>query len=214
MPGVAALSEVTSGFVAILSQRPFFPDAPYILALTAFLDAVELSFGRILWFARTFRFWLYFVLHYALSCLASYILAYRLPTWYLLGFVGTFLGVGVISNADIKVGGQSLVPIGQLFTALKARMIEQAAEDKAAEVARAILVERLQRLGRSTLEAAFRATSLAAGTDPAKIEDDLRSISKRSDTFINDFLINKVVKINQRFAEQRIATWEAGGSSS
>ena len=211
MSGIAApVSQATSGIVAVLTQRPFFPDALYILLLTAFLDAIDLSFGRILWFARTIRFWLYFILHYALSCLSSYLLVEKIPAWYLLGFVGTFVGVGVISNADIKVGGQSLVPVGQLFTALKAKMIEQAAEDKAAEVVRAVLIERLQRLDISRIQAAFRATCLAANIGPDKIDSMLETVRNRPEPYAKDFLIQKVIKTNQRFAEQRIADWEAG----
>ena len=213
----AALAQATTGtgatlsrIAAVLSQRPFFPDALYIFTLTALLDAIDLSFGRILWFVRTLRFWLYFILHFALSCVASYLIADKLPAWYLLGFVGTFLGVGVISNADVKVGGQSLVPVGQLFTALKAKMIEQAAEDKAAEVARALLIERLQKLEIPTLEAAFRAALLAGGISPMKIADALAKIKRRPVSYIKDFLIHNIIKTNQRFAEARIENWEAG----
>src|SRR5947209_11844173 len=99
-----------------------------------------------LWFVRTLRFWLYFVLHFGLSCLVAYLLSSTVSQWFLLGPLATFLGVAVISNTDVKVAGQSLVPIAQLFLSIKAKMFEQAAEEKGNQVLRAELIERLQRL--------------------------------------------------------------------
>lgn len=195
---------------AAFFQRPFFPDAFYILLLTAFLDALDLSFGRIFRFARTLRFWLYFTLHYGLACFASYLLSEKIPQWYLLGFVGTFLGVSILSSSEVKIGGQSLVPIAQMFTTLKAQVIEQAAQDVADEVARAILIERLQKLPIPILEAAFRTALLAADVTPDKIDGELKRAKSRAESYVRDYLIHRLVKVNQRFAEARIADWEQG----
>src|SRR2546425_10778165 len=87
-----------------------------------------------LWFVRTLRFWLYFVLHFGLSCLVAYLLSSTVSQWFLLGPLATFLGVAVISNTDVRVAGQSLVPIAQLFLSIKAKMFEQAAEEKGNQV--------------------------------------------------------------------------------
>lgn len=153
--------------LAALVQPPVFPLGLWILLLTLFLDALDLSFARILWFIRTLRFWLYFALHFGLSCLAAYLIADKVPQWWLLGVLGTVLGVGILSNADVKIGGLNLIPIAQRFSELRSAITAQAAQDKAERLERALLIERLQQIDTAKLEAAFSAAALA-GDNPHK----------------------------------------------
>ncbi len=90
-----------------LEPLPLLRLAGAILLLTLFVDVLELSFARILWFIKTLRFWLYFVLHYGLSILAAYFLHAKLTEWYILAPAATFLGVGVISNTNVNGSPQA-----------------------------------------------------------------------------------------------------------
>jgi hypothetical protein len=60
------------------------PTGVFILAVSFFLDLLDLSFGRAVWFIRTLRFWLYFILHFGISCLAAYLMRSQISEWYLL----------------------------------------------------------------------------------------------------------------------------------
>lgn len=182
-----------------------------VFLLTFFLDLLELSFGRILWFIRTLRFWLYFILHFGLSCLAAYLLSEAVPAWYLLAPLATFLGVAVVSNTDVKVAGYSLVPIAQLFTSVKARMFEQAAEDKARAVAGAQLVERLHSLPVGRIEAGHRAALLAIGRRPERVHTKIQKARQKAggdDEYYKSILIAQLVRANRDYAEQNITAWE------
>ena len=181
-----------------------------ILALTLFLDILELSFGRILWFIRTLRFWLYFALHLFLSYLAAYLIHTKVDQWYLLAPAATFLSVGIISNTNIKIAGYSLVPIADIFTSIKAKMFEQAAEDKADEVVKAKLIERLQKLPTPKVEDACRAGLMGAGKKEVdKQLDKDRKASRGDDNRYKSILVSRLVKVNRRYAEERITDWES-----
>jgi hypothetical protein len=182
-----------------------------IFLLTFFLDLLELSYARILWFVRTLRFWLYFLLHFGLSSLAAYLLYGNISQWYLLAPVSTFLGVAVISNINIKIAGYSLVPISDLFVSIKGRMFEQAAEDKAREAAKAHLVERLQRLSVKKVEDACRAGLLGARQKPEKVKERMAAARKKAagdDTFYKSILISELIKAAYDFAEKHVKDWE------
>jgi len=182
-----------------------------ILLLTLFLDLLELSFGRIFWFVCTLRFWLYFGLHFGLSCIAAYLIRGAVSDWYMQAFVGTFLGVAVISNTDLKIGGYSLLPAAQLFLSIKAKMFDQAAEDKANAVAKAQLVERLQKLTVTTIESAHSAALIAAGYDALRIKsgvDRARSSCGGDDQCLKRMLIAKLVRVNYDYARQNVEIWE------
>ena len=105
-----------------------------IVLATLFLDLLELAFAKIVAFVLTLRFLLYFVLHCIVSVAACFALHSAISQWYVLALVGTFLGVGILSNSDVKIAGQDLVPLGTLFREIKAKMIEQAGEEKAAKL--------------------------------------------------------------------------------
>src|SRR5258706_4168846 len=139
------------------------PAGLFILGLSLFLDLLELSFGRILWFVRTLRFWLYFLLHFGLSSLAAYLIHNKISDWYLLAPAGTFLGVSVISNTNIRIAGQSLVPIADVFQSIRAKMLEQAGNEEAEQGARARLSSRLRKLPVPELENKYRDIMAADG---------------------------------------------------
>jgi hypothetical protein len=186
------------------------PAGLFILALTFFLDLLELSFGRILWFVRTLRFWLYFILHFGISCLAAYLVHTKIDEWYLLAPAGTFLGVSVISNTNIKIGGQSLVPIADLFQSIRAKMLEQAGNDKAEEVGKADLAARLRKLPVNSLENAYR-NLLAAGGDPERVEDRLKKARERvrgSEESNKTILISYLLKTNSAYVAKNIDSWD------
>lgn len=179
----------------------------FILVLTLFLDLLELSFARSAWFVRTLRFWLYFLLHFGLSILTAYLIWDRVP-FGLIAPVATFLGVAVLSNTDIKVGGYSLVPIAQLFSTIKAKMIEQAGEDKANEVVKALLAERLQKLSSDKIERAFTAAAIAAGHNVDKALSRLQPLKQRSGERYSSVLISRLLEMNQAYAAANISEWE------
>jgi hypothetical protein len=168
---------------------------------------LELSFARSAWFVRTLRFWLYFILHFGLSLLTAYLIWDRVPL-VLVAPLATFLGVAVLSNTDVKVGGYSLVPIAQLFSSIKAKMIEQAGEDKANEVVRALLAERLQRLPADKLERAFTAAAIAAGYNVDKVLSRLQKSKQRGGQHYTSVLISRLLNMNQAYAAANIAEWE------
>ncbi len=183
----------------------------FILGLTFFLDLLELSFGRILWFIRTLRFWLYFVLHFGLACLGAYLIREEIVEWYLRALVGTFLGVAILSNADVKLAGYSLLPISQLFTGIKARMTEQAGEDKARALLKAKLVERIQKLSAAKIEAAYRAALVAAGLGAEKIQakiDRARARAAGNEEYLKTELLGGLVSVNLDYVEQNLPSWE------
>lgn len=178
-----------------------------IFFLTVFLDLLDLSFGRILWFMKTLRFWLYFILHFGLSCLAAHLLHNQIADWYLLGPVATLVGVSVLSNSNIKIAGLSLVPVADIFLDIKAKMAEQAAQDKASELVRAQLFDRLRALTVQQLQQ-MTTTALAAGNyKPEKIQSRIERArrSTKSEDFFKIALIRLLITTNQAYAEDELA---------
>jgi hypothetical protein len=187
------------------------PTGAAIFALTIFLDLLEMSFGRILWFMRTLRFWLYFVLHFGISCLAAYLIHSKVTDWYLLALVSTFLGVAIISNTNVKVAGIPLVPIADLFVSIKAKMIDQAGQDKATVLRKAQLVERLQKLGTTKLEAKCSTALIAVGWTPDRIRkriEKAKGSGKQTATYQENSLIGLLLDTNLDLVEQSIDKWE------
>jgi len=184
-----------------------------IFGLTLFFDLLEMSFARILWFMRTLRFWLYFTLHFGISCLAAYLLHSKIPDWYLLAPLATFLGVAIVSNTNIKLAGLSLVPIADLFVSIKTKMIDQAGQAKALELRKAQLVQRLRKLNYETLKDACEAALVAADKPAhevqAKIQIALTDCKGNQNCHKNS-LIRMLLKANLAFVEENIKTWEQG----
>lgn|GEM_PF-4063356 len=193
-------------------MKNIFPTSCAVVGLTFFFDLLEMSFGQILWFMRTLRFWLYFGSHLILSGLAALLLYKQVETWYLLALLATALGVGIISNTNIKIAGFSLLPIADQFVSVKAKMFEQAAEERKAEVAKAQLAERLQRLPIMRIEEAFRAGMLAAwnnNADRVKASmDAARQKGANDDAYYKSLLLSQLIKSSRPFVEQRISEWE------
>jgi hypothetical protein len=185
-----------------------FPAGLFIFGLSLFLDLLELSFGRILWFIRTLRFWLYFILHFGISCLAAYLIRSKIDEWYLLAPAGTFLGVSVISNTNIKIGGQSLVPIADLFQSIRAKMLEQAGTDKAERTSRAALAARLRSLQVAQLENIYRDILAARGKADLS-EDRIRDArSGASPDSLKTKLISLILKADSAYVAQNIDKWD------
>ncbi len=190
------------------------PTGLFILGLSLFLDLLELSFSRILWFIRTLRFWLYFFLHFGISCLAAYLLHSKVTEWYLLAPAGTFLGVSVISNTNIKIGGQSLVPIADLFQSIRAKMLEQAASDKvekeADEAKRADLARRLRNLALPELENIYRDIMIAAGKvkQGQNLLAQERQRSAGNEDSNKAAVIGHILKANEKYIEDHIDQWD------
>ena len=178
------------------------------LGFTLFLDLLELAFGRILWFLRTLRFWLYFILHFGLSVLAAYLLSEKVVEWYLLAPLATFIGVAVVSNTNVKIAGYSLLPIADLFVSIKAKMYEQAAEDKAAEVIPAEIVERLQRLAIERIEVVHRAGLSGANWSEDRIDAEVAVAHTRQN--YKSALISQLVKVNLPCVQKSVDAWKKG----
>jgi len=190
------------------------PAGSAIFGLTLFLDLLEMSFGRILWFMRTLRFWLYFTLHFLISCLAAYLVHSKIPDWFLLAPAATFLGVAIISNTNIKLAGFSLVPIADMFVSIKTKMIEQAGQDKGTVIRKAQLIQKLRKLDVKKIEDACTAALIAAQQPPDKVQakiDRARAASKGDQDYLKNILIDMLLKANLPFVEQNIETWEKGG---
>jgi len=182
-----------------------------IFLLTLFLDLLEMSFGRILWFMKTLRFWLYFILHFGISCLSAYLIHSKLTDWYLLAFVSTFLGVAIISNTNVKIAGISIVPVADLFVSIKTKMTAQAAEDKATVLMKAQLVGRLRRLSLAKLEEACYAALIAAGWQAERVQRKLEYIEetgKNKPDYQKNLLVDLLLAVNMDFVEQSIDKWE------
>jgi hypothetical protein len=177
---------------------------------TLFLDVLELAFARILSFVRTLRFLLYFILHLIISGLACYFLRSAINEWPLLVLAGTFLGVGVLSNSDIKIAGANLIPLATLFKDIKAKMVEQAAEEKAAEIIRreefALLTSRLRALPTGLLEGYCLDALLGAGWDANKSHKAREKLKSRDD--YNWALSKLMLDNNFAFAKSQISKWE------
>jgi hypothetical protein len=182
-----------------------------VFGLTLFLDVLEMSFGRILWFIKTLRFWLYFTLHFLMSCLAAYLIHSKIPDWFLLAPAATFLGVAIISNTNIKLAGFSLVPVADMFVSIKTKMIDQAGQDKATEIRKAQLIQRLRKLNVKKLEDACSAALIAAKQPPDRIQgkvDKARDAAKSNQDYLKNILIDTLLKANLPFVEANIELWE------
>ena len=191
------------------------PTAVCVFALTLFLDALELSFDRILWFMRTLRFWLYFALHLILSGAAAYLLYRKIPDWYLLAPVASFLAVSVISNTDVKVAGIPLIPVAQLFVSIKKKMYDQAAEEalgrKTSQLLKAQLIERLQRLPLDKIKAAHQAALVGAGQKVDSVvrkQEQAEKKAQRDQNKYKLFLIEHLMDTNLEYVQKNIAEWE------
>lgn len=191
-------------------MSPVLSTGLFILGLSLFLDLLELSFSRVLWFIRTLRFWLYYGLHVGISCLAAYMLHAKLADWYLLAPVATLLGVSVISNTNVKIAGTSLVPVADLFQSIRAKMFEQAASEKLEQATRALLASRLRRLPLTDLEQIYRDIMAASGKVSVGEELLERERTKaRGNQEINKAtLIGQILRANVQYVEQRIDSWD------
>jgi hypothetical protein len=184
------------------------------IGATFFLDLLELSFARIAGFIRTLRFWLYFVLHLIISALACFLLHPAISSWYMLSLAGTFLGVGVLSNSDVKIGGANLAPIGTLFKEIKAKMVEQAAEDKANKLLKmqedAELAGRLRKLTRSDLEGYAGDALTGAGWKSHRVNQALKKAAQEGDP--QRSLAELMLRRNRSFVVKNIDQWESSKS--
>lgn len=178
-----------------------------VFLLTIFLDLLDLSFGRILWFIKTLRFWLYFILHFGISCLVAHLLHNQIKDWYLLAPAATLLGVAVISNTNIKIAGLSLVPVADLFLDIKAKMAQQAAEDKATELVKAQLIDDLRTLPVPQLEQMATTAMTAKGYKPGKIQklvERARNTARGEEQYVKIALIGLLIKANLGYAQEEM----------
>jgi hypothetical protein len=192
-------------------MSPVLPVGIAIIVLTLFLDLLEMSYQRILWFMKTLRFWLYFTLHVGLSCLAAYFLRSKISEWYLLAPAATFLGAAVISNTNIQLAGFSLLPIADLFVSIKTKMIDQAGQDKGTVLRKAYLIQRLRKLDANKLGEASSSALLAGGQPASKVEAKLakaRSVGGGNQEYLKNILIDMLLNANLTFAEENIDKWE------
>lgn len=178
--------------------------------LTFFLDLLDLAFARIVGFVFTLRFSLYFILHCFVSFLACYLLHTAISQWYLLSIAGTFLGVGVLSNSDVKIGGANLVPIATLFKEIKAKMVEQAGDDKAQEIlsrqAVAELTGRIRKLPVEDVRGYASDALTGAKWSQRKIEAAMKSTASTGDE--KRALADLILRNNFEFAKNNIDKWE------
>lgn len=178
-----------------------------VFLLTFFLDLIDLSFGRILWFIKTLRFWLYFILHFGISCLVAHLLHNQITDWYLLAPVATLLGVAVFSNTNIKIAGLSLVPVADLFLDIKAKMAQQAADDKANELVKAQLIDDLRALPLKKLEEMAATAMTAKNIKPEKIQKRMeraRKTAQGEEQFVKIALIGLLIKANLPYAQEEM----------
>jgi hypothetical protein len=191
-------------------MRAVLPTGLFIFGVSFFLDLLDLSFGRVLWFIRTLRFWLYFILHFGISCLAAYLMHSQVPEWYLLAPAAVFLGVGVIANTNVKIGGQSLVPIADLFQGIRAKMLEQAANEIVEQAHRATLASRLRKLDLPKLEEIYRNIMAASGKNRLgeTVLDKARARARGNDGSNKADLIGYILKANVPYVEQHVDEWD------
>jgi hypothetical protein len=186
-------------------MHALLPTGVVIFGLSFFLDLLDLSLGRVVWVLRTLRFWLYFILHFGISCLAAYLIHTKITDWFLLAPAATFLGVSIISNTNIKIAGLSLVPIADVFQATRAKMFEQAANEKLEQASRATLASRLRKLTVPQLEQIYR--DIMVG-DVEVGEAHLEKARKKSEDSHRASLIGYILKANATYVEQHIEEWD------
>lgn len=175
------------------------------IAATLFVDLLDLAFARILFFVVTFRFLLYFVLHLVVSGLACFLLHTSVTQWYLLGLLGTLLGVGVFSNSDVKIGGANLLPLATLFQDIKAKMTAQAAEEKSNKILRADLADQLRSLQASDLERLCRSALTGVGWNVTRIQKACAKAASSGDTSLA--LAQLMIDNNLDYVIKNIGSW-------
>lgn len=180
-----------------------------IVLLTFLSDVTELAFSNLIFFIRTLRFWLYFLAHSGLSFLAAYILhrTHTINQWYLLAVAATFLGAGLVARTNVEIAGLSLAPIGKIFAALKAKMLEQAAEVKFERIYLGRLVEKLQQgFTVKVIESLHRAGLMAVPVKVEQIQEMQNEARSRSsdDESYKSLLIEQLIKKNRGYAEDCI----------
>jgi hypothetical protein len=180
-----------------------WPTTGALIGTALFLDALELSFAQILWVFKTLRFWLYFVLHLGLCALTAFLLRDKVPSWFLLAPLSAFLAMAVVSNTDIKLAGQSLLPIATLFSDIKSKMFEQAAKNKADMLERAELIERLLRIDISVIREKHTAGLMAAGRSAEHVQAaaDKAQRNAKSTQAEKLVLIEQLLKANFDYAK-------------
>jgi hypothetical protein len=73
----------------------------------------------------TGNFWLYTAYHAGLGTLAVWVLSGKIEVVWLLGIIASVSAETILSNADIKFGNESLLPIVQQFQRLRAKIDEE-----------------------------------------------------------------------------------------
>jgi hypothetical protein len=118
--------------------------------------------------------------------------------------------VGVIANTNVKIGGQSLVPIADLFQRIRANMLEQAANEKGDQAYRANLASRLRKLNLPKLEEIYRNIMAAAGKikQGEAVLDNARAGARGNVDFNKADLIGHILKGNVPYVEQHIDEWD------
>jgi hypothetical protein len=193
-------------------------DGLLILALTLYVEMLELLLERMGYFIRSPLFWFGLGLRYAVCCLTAYLLYQKIPEWFLVVPLSVFLGIGAISNTNVTIAGVSLIPIASFFADVRSKMKAQAAEykfdrmrreaeQKDQRQSRAHLAERLQRLPADKLKDYHRTCLLEVLGERGyrKAEKVLRR-AKPEETVA--LLAHQLVTLDWPCVEKRIAAWE------
>lgn len=180
---------------------------------TLFLDLLDLAFGRAVSIIWTLRFFLYYTLHLIVSLLACVLLYpavsqlhFAVPQWLLLGLAGSFLGVGVVSNSDVKIAGADLAPLGTIFREIKAKMVVQAADDKSDRIEIAELTGRLRNLTPAKLRGHCGDALTGSKWKNDKIQVVLQEATRSGDE--SRALAELMLRHNLGFVRKKIGDWE------
>ena len=191
------------------NEWPIVWTALCILVLTFLSDVTELAFANLEFFIRTLRFWLYFLAHFAFSCLAAIVLHLKLlpnkmDHWYVAAPVSVFMGVGLFARTNIEIAGMKIAPIGKGFTALKEKMLEQAAEEKADRLYRGKLIGQLEEQSVEVIESRHKIGLMAAKVSVEQVEvmrEKARSKS-RDEKAYKSMLVEQVLNKNRAYVEE------------
>jgi hypothetical protein len=181
----------------------------WLLVFTLIYDVVERRTQ-----SNTFHFLLvpgflfYTGYHMLLGLLATWVLTGSVTLDFLAGLVAAISTETILANADIKFGAQSLLPLGEQFSRLRAKINEELAQREEGETT--VLHGRLAKCKLGILHDELTMILVRKNGAAAckKQIEDLKAVAGADETLLKSALASELLLFNREYIRQKIRAWE------
>jgi hypothetical protein len=181
----------------------------WLLVFTLIYDVVEQRTR-----SNTFKFLLvlgflfYTGYHMLLGLLATWIVTGSITQDFLAGLVAAISTETILANADIKFGNQSLLPLGEQFSRLRAKINEELGQKEEAETT--VLHARLSKVKLQILKDELTAILVFKnGAEACKVQiDGFKVVAGDDDALLKSAFASEMLLLKGEYVRQHIRTWE------